>query len=119
SEYSPATRPHASQVGSSVIMPTGPLSFALAKSEPLPFVDVGDSPPPEFLPTTSTVITTVIAITASKAIPPKIHLPLPPPLGGGPGGGPHGCRCPHCGSPPGWPPRGGPPCGMLAGRYTP
>jgi hypothetical protein len=59
------------------------MSFALANSEPLPFVGVGDSPLPESLPTTNTVITTVTAITASKAIPPKIHLPLPPPRGGG------------------------------------
>src|SRR4051794_13454948 len=96
------TRLHESHVGSPSIMFAGPLSFALAKSEPFPFVGVGDSPPPEFLPTTNTVMTTVTAITASSAIPPKIHLPLPPPLGGGPGGGPHGC-CggPHCGAPAG------------------
>ncbi len=102
-----ASRLQAAHVGSSVMMPTGPLSFALAKSEPLPFVGVGDSPP-ESLPTTNTVITTVTAITASTAIPAKIHLPLPPRRGGGPGGGPHGCCGPHCGAPPGWPPGGGP-----------
>src|SRR6478609_1653916 len=101
-----AMRLNAAQVGSSMMIPSGPLSFALANSEPLPFVGVGD-PPPESLPTTDTVITTVTAITASRAIPPKIHLPLPPRRCGGPGGGPHGCGGPQCGAPPGWPPVGG------------
>src|SRR5882757_4885934 len=85
-----------SQVGSSVMIVTGPLSLALAILDvgPPVGVGVGDGELPESFPTTNTVMTTVTAITASTAIPPKIHLPLPPPLGGGPGGGP------HCGAPP-------------------
>src|SRR3954453_8011444 len=103
------TRPHASHVGSSVMIPTGKVSSALAKSESAPFVGVGE-PPSESLPTTNTVITTVTAITATRSMPPIIHLPLPL-LGGGPGGGPHGCCGPHCGAPPG----GGPHCGAPTG----
>src|SRR5689334_10008859 len=110
-------RVHAAHVGSSVMMPTGPLSFALANSESLPLVGVGDPPPPEFLPTTNTA-TTVTAMIASNAMPPKIHLPLPPRLGGGPGGGPHGCCAPHCGAPLGWP-GGGPHCGPPVGGCEP
>ena len=95
-------------VGSSVMMATGPLSFALANSEPLPFGGVGDPPPPESLPTTKTVITTVTAITASTAIPPKIHLPLPPRRRGGPAEGPTAA------TPPDWPPAAVH-CGATAG----
>jgi hypothetical protein len=80
----------------------GPLSFALAMSDAGPAVDVavGEGELPESSPTTNTVMTTVTAMTTSNAIPPKIHLPFPP-LGGCPGGGPHGCCSPHCGTPAG------------------
>src|SRR5690606_23337806 len=79
------------QVGSSVTIVTGPVSFALATSDTaLPSSgvrDVGSTSPS--LPTTNTVAATVTPTTASSATTPSAHFQPFPRFGGGPGGG-HG-----------------------------
>lgn len=93
--YSLVILAHPSQVGSSVMILTGPSSFSLAKPEAGPPVFSSLEPFSASGRTTSTVTTTASAIAKTTARPPSIHLTLPPPLGGvGPlahcGCGPHG-----------------------------
>ncbi len=81
-------RPHASHVGSSVMMLTGPVSSALANSDFPPPDVVG--PPSEPGRTTTTVITTVTTMTATTAKPINNHFSHP--RRGGGGGGHGGCE---------------------------
>jgi len=84
---------HGAHDGSSVMIPTGPLSLALATSEGA--ADVVPPPPllsPLFL-VQDTATTAVTAITATNETAPMPHLAAPP-FFGGTGAG-HGCCGPH------------------------
>jgi len=90
---------HGAHDGSSVITDTGPVSFALAKSDVgAPLVvgaAVGLSEPP-LLFVQDTATTAVTAMTATRATAPMIHFAKPR-LGAGGGVCGHPCWGFHCG----------------------